>query len=117
VCRADFLTTIMCRLSCLGASNSWNPQDLSRVVIGVLYHIFITVHFRFFFLILIEDMRSKVEKYNRVLLFVSIKSDEHAVSVVKHKLSNLQLYIRIQGVAGGMCQNSGECSLGQTIPI
>ena len=23
----------------------------------------------------------------------------------------------IQGVSGGMCQTSGECSLGQTIPI
>ena len=23
----------------------------------------------------------------------------------------------IQGVPGGMCQTSGECSLGQTIPI
>jgi len=28
----------MCRLSCsLGVSNSWNPQDLSRPVIGLLY--------------------------------------------------------------------------------
>ena len=23
----------------------------------------------------------------------------------------------IQGVTGGMCETSGECSLGQTIPI
>jgi len=28
-----------------------------------------------------------------------------------------QPYIYIQGVPGGMCQTSGECSLGQTIPI
>ena len=27
------------------------------------------------------------------------------------------VYIYIQGVPGGMCQTSGECSLGQTIPI
>jgi hypothetical protein len=26
-------------------------------------------------------------------------------------------YIYIQGVTGGMCETSGECSLGQTIPI
>jgi len=27
------------------------------------------------------------------------------------------IYIYIQGVPGGMCQTSGGCSLGQTIPI
>ena len=36
--RADNLTTFMCRLSWnLGASASWNPQGLSRPVIGLLY--------------------------------------------------------------------------------
>jgi hypothetical protein len=36
--RADNLTTFMCRLSCnLGASTSWNPQGLSRPVMGLLY--------------------------------------------------------------------------------
>ena len=25
--------------------------------------------------------------------------------------------MKIQGVTGGMCETSGECSLGQTIPI
>jgi hypothetical protein len=36
--RADNLTTCMCRLSWnLGASTSWNPQGLSRHVIGLLY--------------------------------------------------------------------------------
>ena len=36
--RADYLTTFMCRLSWnLGASPSWNPLDLSRPVIGLLY--------------------------------------------------------------------------------
>jgi len=25
--------------------------------------------------------------------------------------------MNIQGVTGGMCETSGECSLGQTIPI
>jgi len=36
--RADNLTTFMCRLSSnLGASTSWNPQGLSRPVMGLLY--------------------------------------------------------------------------------
>jgi hypothetical protein len=36
--RADNLITFMCRLSWnLGASNSWNPQGLSRPVMGLLY--------------------------------------------------------------------------------
>jgi len=35
--RADNLTTFMCRLSWkLGASTSWNPQGLSRPVMGLL---------------------------------------------------------------------------------
>ena len=35
---ADNLTTFMCRLSWnLWASNSWNPQGLSRHVMGLLY--------------------------------------------------------------------------------
>jgi len=38
VLRADNLTTFMCRFSCnLGASTSWNPQGLSRPVMGLLY--------------------------------------------------------------------------------
>jgi hypothetical protein len=36
--RADNLTTFMCRLSWnLGASNSWNPQGLSRPLMGLYY--------------------------------------------------------------------------------
>jgi len=36
--RADNLTTFMCPLSWnLGASTSWNPQGLSRLVMGLLY--------------------------------------------------------------------------------
>jgi hypothetical protein len=38
VCRADNLTTFMCRLSRnLEASTSWNPVGLSRPVMGLLY--------------------------------------------------------------------------------
>ena len=38
MCRADNITTFMCRLSWnLGASTSWNPLVLSRPVMGLLY--------------------------------------------------------------------------------
>ena len=30
---------------------------------------------------------------------------------------NSERVTHIQGVTGGMCETSGECSLGQTIPI
>jgi hypothetical protein len=36
--RADNHTTFMCRMSSnLGASTTWNPQGLSRPVMGLLY--------------------------------------------------------------------------------
>jgi len=39
VCRADNLTTFICRLSWnLGTSASWSPQGLSRPVMGLLDH-------------------------------------------------------------------------------
>ena len=39
--RADNLTDFMCRLSRnLRASTSWNPQGLSRTVMGLLYPLF-----------------------------------------------------------------------------
>ena len=45
VCRADNLTTFMCRLSWnLGASTSWNPQALSMSVQGLLY-LWVTIRF------------------------------------------------------------------------
>ena len=44
--RADNLTTFMCRLSWnLGASTSWNPQGLSRPVMGLLYLYLSTSYF------------------------------------------------------------------------
>jgi len=44
--RADNLTTFMCRLSWnLGASTSWNPQGLSRPVMGLLYFLPLTTVF------------------------------------------------------------------------
>jgi len=42
--RADNLTTFMCRMSWnLGDSTSWNPQGLSRPVMGLLYLLIIMV--------------------------------------------------------------------------
>ena len=39
-------------------------------------------------------------------------------SIFKHVQQNIKnITIYIQGVPGGMCQTSGECSLGHTIPI
>jgi len=47
--RADNLTTLMCRLSWnLGASTFWNPKDLSRPVMGLLY-LFLLKQLIFFF--------------------------------------------------------------------
>jgi len=42
---ADNLTTFMCRLSWnLGVSTSWNPQGLSRLVMGLLYLYLWSIH-------------------------------------------------------------------------
>jgi hypothetical protein len=42
--RGDDLNTFMCRVSRnLGASNSWNPQGLSRAVMGILYGYLLTM--------------------------------------------------------------------------
>jgi len=38
-------------------------------------------------------------------------------AVVPHAYIQTHTYIYIQGVTGGTDQTSGECSLGQTIPI
>ena len=45
--RADNFTTFMCRLSWnLGASNSWNPQGLSKPVMGLLHLLLVGVVYR-----------------------------------------------------------------------
>jgi hypothetical protein len=67
--RADNLTTFMCRLSGhLGASTSWNPQGLSRSLIGLIY--------LFFF---IESLQKKVGKPSH---FALRKVETHATPVV-----------------------------------
>jgi len=39
------------------------------------------------------------------------------VHVVIDVVSVMAAYAYIQGVTGGMCETSGECSVGQAIPI
>ena len=49
-----------------------------------------------------------------------IKSRLNCGIACYHSVQNFCLpvcYGNIQGVTGGMCETSGECSLGQTIPI
>jgi hypothetical protein len=42
--RADNLVTVMCRLSWnLGASTSWNPQGLTRPIMGLLFRPCVTI--------------------------------------------------------------------------
>jgi len=40
-----------------------------------------------------------------------------ASSIQDRRFAALQRTLFIQSVTGGMCETSGECSLGQTIPI
>jgi hypothetical protein len=60
--RADNLATFMCRLSWnLGASTSWNPQGLSRPVMGLLYLLpYVKTFVRHFFF--------NVYAYNKICL-------------------------------------------------
>jgi len=52
-----------------------------------------------------------------------INTAKHKTGTVEVSVANINniiiiiIIIIIQGVPGGMCQTSGECSLGQTIPI
>jgi len=39
------------------------------------------------------------------------------IRLMEAELFHVDRWIYIQGVTGGMCETSGECSLGQTIPI
>jgi len=47
--------------------------------------------------------------------FLGKYGTSHMIS--QHHIKIVSDHIHIQGVPGGMCQTSGECSLGQTIPI
>jgi len=62
--RADNLTIFMCRLSLnLGVLTSWNPQDLSRPVKGLLYHLtevdIVVSHSKNFFSLSLNFCRSQ----------------------------------------------------------
>jgi len=39
------------------------------------------------------------------------------VYALNHMTTSARVPYHIQGVTGGMCETSGECSLGETIPI
>ena len=47
----------------------------------------------------------------------SIGSGRHCVKEIQVAISTNMSYTYIQGVTGGMCETSGECSLGQTTDI
>ena len=48
----------------------------------------------------------------------SVREQHHKLALISVPLRYLCiLTISIQGVTEGMCETSGECSLGQTIPI
>ena len=79
--RADNLTTFMCRLSWnLGASTSWNPQGLSRPVMGLLYlylYIFIIllycyIRVQFWFLTVFGWHNSNFRKFKIPAIWTSI---------------------------------------------
>ena len=48
--------------------------------------------------------------------FVSLVNEQYTDSIM-HGATTKITQTSIQGVTGGMDQTSGECSLGQTIPI
>jgi hypothetical protein len=131
--RADKLTTFMCLLSWnLGTPVSWNPQGLSRPVTGLLY-----LYFTFY--LTLNPLTWKIwwapnnasrwkmgfnsafkgliaycaiscySNMNTLLLFVWI----HFCTEAFFQRDFTQWLLQnIQGVQGGMCQTSGECSLG-----
>ena len=52
------------------------------------------------------------------LMLHSYNDDDNNNNICSDPASKLSANLYdIQGVPGGMCQTSGECSLGQTIPI
>ena len=55
--------------------------------------------------------------FSNTLSFLSSLNLNDKFSRPYKTTGKLQFYIHIQDVPGGMCQTSGGCSLGQTIPI
>ena len=48
---------------------------------------------------------------------LSFQTKNMTIFIITRSYIYIYIYIYIQGVTGGMCETSGECSLGQTIPI
>ena len=63
----------------------------------------------------------KVVKYTEIPKMDKITYWVYMYKVVKctevPKMDKITYWVYIQSVTGGMCETSGECSLGQTIPI
>ena len=53
-----------------------------------------------------------------VIVSRNLKASEEALQELDNTAQEINIeYVNIQGVTGGTDQTSGECSLGQTIPI
>ena len=86
--RADNLTTFMCRLSWnLGASTSWNPQGLSRPVMGLLY--LLPVQFR--------SLLMRPSELSIIFLVEYRTPSQFFPTDIQHHFYNIRYYI-ISGV-------------------
>ena len=76
---------------------------------STLYSQFVTLLYRWTFrnYLLLETTSKNIKDMNIII---------NITFYMKYQLKTY-IYIYIQGVTGGMCETSGECSLGQTIPI
>jgi hypothetical protein len=54
---------------------------------------------------------TSIRMYTQLAKPCTVNSQRRISFLISYTLWN------IQGVTGGMCETSGECSLGQTIPI
>jgi len=72
------LTTFMCQFSLnLGTSNSWNPQGLSRDVMGLLY--------LFFFLRLLSIILSQFSLPHFMVALTSLRyKEKNVMKVIRH---------------------------------
>jgi hypothetical protein len=59
------------------------------------------------------ENKNSIEPAKEIMSLVSIINKGRHINT----MGRFYIYIYIQGVPGGMCDTSGECSLGQTISI
>ena len=65
----------------------------------------------------IETVRMTQETNQQIFPCLDLSNIHIHTYTHTHTYIYIYIYIYTQGVPGGMCQTSGECSLGQTIPI